>query len=604
MENILELEDITKEFPGVKALDGVTLEIRRGEIHAIVGENGAGKSTLMKIISGVYPKGTYGGTLRFDGEVRAFQTIRDSEDAGIAIIYQELALLKNMNIAENIFLGDELMSHGVIQLHETVRRAKGFLERVGLRVNPLTPVINLGIGRQQLVEIAKALSKRAKLLILDEPTAPLTETESENLLGIMRELRGQGVTCVFITHKLDEVFAVADWVTVLRDGRSVGTAPAKELTQDQVIARMVGRELKELFPRVEHQPGEPLLEVRDWTLTDPERRGRRLVDGVSFTLRRGEILGFSGLVGAGRTELAMSLFGEYRSYSKGEVYLEGRRIQIRRPLDAIRQGISYLSEDRKRYDPAAGENETWEIGKHIGCAVPTRDGRVLLTLQDGIYLYDLEKRTLLEVSDLEREISNNRLNDGKADSRGRLWFGSMSMTANQPERELEVTGSFYKLEPDGRIEKLFGGVGISNGLIWNADETVLYYVDSTTQCVFAFDFDREAGSISNCRTVARVAPDQGVPDGMTIDEEGKLWVAHFGGWKVSRIDPETGETLAEIPLPCAQVSCCCFGGEALDELYITTASIGLTAEEREAQPLAGCLFRVKPGVRGTRLNKF
>ena len=349
MENILELEDITKEFPGVKALDGVTLEIRRGEIHAIVGENGAGKSTLMKIISGVYPKGTYGGTLRFDGEVRAFQTIRDSEDAGIAIIYQELALLKNMNIAENIFLGDELTSHGVIQLHETVRRAKGFLERVGLRVNPLTPVINLGIGRQQLVEIAKALSKRAKLLILDEPTAPLTETESENLLGIMRELRGQGVTCVFITHKLDEVFAVADWVTVLRDGRSVGTAPAKELTQDQVIARMVGRELKELFPRVEHQPGEPLPEVRDWTLTDPERRGRRLVDGVSFTLRRGEILGFSGLVGAGRTELAMSLFGEYRSYSKGEVYLEGRRIQIRRPLDAIRQGISYLSEDRKRY---------------------------------------------------------------------------------------------------------------------------------------------------------------------------------------------------------------------------------------------------------------
>ena len=306
MENILELEGITKEFPGVKALDGVTLEIRRGEIHAIVGENGAGKSTLMKIISGVYPKGTYGGTLRFDGEVRAFQTIRDSEDAGIAIIYQELALLKNMNIAENIFLGDELVSHGVIQLHETVRQAKGFLEQVGLRVNPLTPVINLGIGRQQLVEIAKALSKRAKLLILDEPTAPLTETESENLLGIMRELRGQGVTCVFITHKLDEVFAVADRVTVLRDGRSVGTAPAKELTQDQVIARMVGRELKELFPRVEHQPGKTLLEVRDWTLTDPERRGRRLVDGVSFTLRRGEILGFSGLVGAGRTELAIA----------------------------------------------------------------------------------------------------------------------------------------------------------------------------------------------------------------------------------------------------------------------------------------------------------
>lgn len=257
-----------------------------------------------------------------------------------------------------------------------------------------------------------------------------------------------------------------------------------------------------------------------------------------------------------------------------------------------------------RYDPATGENETWEIGKHIGCAVPTRDGRVLMTLQDGIYLYDLEKQELQEVSDLEREISNNRLNDGKVDSRGRLWFGSMSMTANQPERDFEVTGSFYKLEPDGGIHKFFGDVGISNGLIWNADETVMYYVDSTTQCVFAFDFDKDTGVISRRRVAARVDPSQGVPDGMTIDAEGKLWVAHFGGWKVSRIDPESGKTLAEIKLPCAQVSCCCFGGKELDELYITTASIGLTEEEREAQPLAGCLFRVKPGVKGTELHKF
>lgn len=349
MENILELQNITKEFPGVKALDGVTLEIRKGEIHAIVGENGAGKSTLMKIISGVYPKGTYGGMLCVDGSVQEFESIRDSERAGIAIIYQELALLKNMNIAENIFLGNEIVSHGVIQLNETVQRAKVFLDQVGLSINPLTPVINLGIGQQQLVEIAKALSKNARLLILDEPTAPLTEMESENLLNIMRGLRKNGVTCVFITHKLDEVFAVADRVTVIRDGKSIRTANIGEWTRDTMIANMVGREMKELFPRVEHTPGETVLEVRNWSLADPEMKTRKLVDHVSFTLRMGEILGFSGLVGAGRTELAMSLFGEYHAYSSGELYLEGRRIQIKCPLDAIRQGISYLSEDRKRY---------------------------------------------------------------------------------------------------------------------------------------------------------------------------------------------------------------------------------------------------------------
>lgn len=349
MENILELHGIVKEFPGVRALDGVTLGIQKGEIHAIVGENGAGKSTMMKIISGVYPKGTYEGTLSFDGSVREFSNIRDSEEAGIAIIYQELALLKNMNVAENIFLGNEIVSHGVIQLNETVQRAKEYLGKVGLNINPMTPVINLGIGQQQLVEIAKALSKNAKLLILDEPTAPLTETESENLLNIMRGLRESGVTCVFITHKLDEVFAVADRVTVIRDGKSISTDPIENLTRDEIIARMVGREMKELFPRVEHTIGETVLEVRNWTLVDPELKTRKLVDNVRFTLRKGEILGFSGLVGAGRTELAVSIFGEYQSYKSGELYLEGKQIKIKRPIDAIRHGISYLSEDRKRF---------------------------------------------------------------------------------------------------------------------------------------------------------------------------------------------------------------------------------------------------------------
>lgn len=261
-------------------------------------------------------------------------------------------------------------------------------------------------------------------------------------------------------------------------------------------------------------------------------------------------------------------------------------------------------DDLHCFDPASGGDTRWHIGKHIGCAVPARDGRVLLTLWDGIWLFDPRTGGMEERSSLEREIENNRLNDGKCDRSGRLWFGSMSMTANQPEREFEVTGSFYKMDPDGSIQRLFGGVGISNGLAWNADETRLYYVDSTTQCVFAFDFDAGRGRIANRRVAVRVDEAEGVPDGMTIDAEGKLWVAHFGGWKVSRFDPETGERLAEIPLPCAQVSSCCFGGSDLDELYITTASIGLSREEREQQPLAGCLFRVKPGVRGTALNRF
>lgn len=350
MENILELRNVTKEFSGVKALSSVNLEIRKGEIHAIVGENGAGKSTMMKIISGVYPKGTYSGELFFDGTNREFATVRDSEAAGIAVIYQELTLLKNMNIAENIFLGNEIAPrNGIINLNETVQRAKVCLSEVDLDINPMTPVNNLGIGQQQLVEIAKALSKHTKLLILDEPTAPLTETESENLLNIMRRLKQRGVTCVFITHKLDEVFAIADRVTVIRDGKSINTSDIKKIGKNQIISFMVGREMTEMFPHVEHQAGKPILEVQDWSVTDPELKTRKLVSHATFTLRQGEILGFSGLIGAGRTELAMSLFGEYAGYASGTMLLNGNKIQIKRPENAIRHSISYVSEDRKRY---------------------------------------------------------------------------------------------------------------------------------------------------------------------------------------------------------------------------------------------------------------
>ena len=277
-------------------------------------------------------------------------------------------------------------------------------------------------------------------------------------------------------------------------------------------------------------------------------------------------------------------------------------------------------DDLHLFDPAAGTDEMWHIGKHIGCAVPATDSRVLLNLQDGIYLFDPEKAAdcresaaaagcagtpaLQEISDLEREIENNRLNDGKCDSRGRFWFGSMSMTANQPEREFEITGSFYRMNPDSSVKKFFGGVGISNGLAWNAADDRFYYVDSTPQTVYQFDFDAEAGEISNRKAIIEIDPAEGCPDGMTIDAEGMLWIAQFGGWKVSRWNPDTGEKLGEIALPCAQVTCPAFGGPDMDQLFITTASIGLSAEERAQQPLAGATFVCRPGVKGLPANLF
>ncbi len=350
MDNILELDNISKEFPGVKALSDITLNVERGEILAIVGENGAGKSTMMKILSGVYPYGTYGGSFRMNGTEMRFAGIRESEDAGIQIIYQELALCKLLDIADNIFLGNEQRKKtGFINKEEQIKQAKKYLSMVGMDIDPLTPVIQLGIGQQQLVEIAKAISKNAKVLILDEPTAPLTEAESENLFGIIRRLRESGVTCIFITHKLNEVFALADRITVIRDGSVVVTKKKEEFTEDEIIAHMVGREITDRFPKERHVQGEVVVSVRDWTVIDPELPTRKLVDNVSFEIRKGEVLGIAGLMGAGRTELALSLFGCYKGYTKGEISIDGKPVHIKEPRTAIKHGISYVSEDRKRY---------------------------------------------------------------------------------------------------------------------------------------------------------------------------------------------------------------------------------------------------------------
>ena len=366
-DHILRMTGITKTFPGVKALQDVNLSVRRGEIHAICGENGAGKSTLMKVLSGVYPHGTYEGEIHFDGQRCAFGGIRDSERSGIVIIHQELALSPQLSIAENIFLGNERAKRGLIDWNRTNYEAGLLMERVGLRENPTTVVSDVGVGKQQLVEIAKALSKEVKLLILDEPTAALNDDDSAHLLNLLRGLRDQGITCVIISHKLNEVIDIADSVTIIRDGRTIETLDmaTDEVTEDRIISGMVGRALDNRFPPHEPNIGEEALRIEDWTVYSPTQPGRKVVDGASLTLRRGEIVGLAGLMGAGRTELAMSVFGRtYGVNISGKIYKDGRPIEIRNVQDAIKHGLAYATEDRKRY----GLNLIEDIKRNVSAA--------------------------------------------------------------------------------------------------------------------------------------------------------------------------------------------------------------------------------------------
>jgi ABC-type sugar transport system ATPase subunit len=345
----LEMREITKTFPGVRALDGVSFDLRRGEVHALVGENGAGKSTLMKILGGVYPHGSYGGEVRVEGAEQRFARVRDAELAGIAVIFQELSLVKEMTVGENIFLGREPRRFGVVRWDELYRRATRLLEDLHLKVDPRTPIRHLGIGQQQLVEIAKALSQDARILVLDEPTAALTGSEVETLFRILNDLRARGVGMIYISHKLEEVFRISDRVTVLRDGRTVGTNATKDWDESRVIARMVGREVGSIFPASEHARGEISFEARNVTVEDPNVAGKRLVDNVSFRVRRGEVLGVAGLMGAGRSDLLMAIFGAHAGRTSGEIFVEGRRVRVRSPRDAIRQGLGFVTEDRKRF---------------------------------------------------------------------------------------------------------------------------------------------------------------------------------------------------------------------------------------------------------------
>ena len=358
-EYILEMKNITKEFPGVKALSNVNLQIRRGEIHSLCGENGAGKSTLMKVLSGVYPYKSYTGDIVINGEVQKFHKISDSEKAGVAIIYQELALVKDITVAENILLGKLINKKGIVNWNAVYMRAKKILEEMEVSIDLNEKVRNIGVGQQQLVEIAKALALDADILILDEPTAALTESEVETLLKIMKKLREKGVTCIMISHKLNEVFEVSDNITVLRDGLSIRTMSAKETNEDEVIKYMVGRELTQRYPEMKREAKETMLEVEHLNLTDPS--GHQVVKDVSFSVRAGEIVGLAGLMGAGRTETISSVFGAVKGKVTGTIKIEGKEVQIHSPLDAICQGMAFLSEDRKRYGLIQGQS----ISKNI-----------------------------------------------------------------------------------------------------------------------------------------------------------------------------------------------------------------------------------------------
>jgi putative multiple sugar transport system ATP-binding protein len=351
-KTVLEMRNITKTFPGVKALSDVSFEINSDEIHALVGENGAGKSTLMKVLSGVYPHGTYEGQILYEGQECQFRDIKQSEEKGIVIIHQELALVPYLSIAENIFLGNETARNGVINWNTTIAKTRQLLETVGLDENPNTLIKDIGVGKQQLVEIAKALSKNVRVLILDEPTAALNETDSDNLLKLLLDLKKQGISSVLISHKLNEVVQVANVITIIRDGAVIETLDVQndDISEDRIIRGMVGRDMTHRYPARVPKIGEIIFEVKDWTAYHPLNDDRKISDNVSLNVRAGEIVGIAGLMGAGRTELAMGVFGHsYGKHISGKVFKNGKKIDTSSVSKAIDHGIAYVSEDRKSY---------------------------------------------------------------------------------------------------------------------------------------------------------------------------------------------------------------------------------------------------------------
>ncbi|HUD31505.1 MAG TPA: multiple monosaccharide ABC transporter ATP-binding protein [Variovorax sp.] len=446
MTVLLEMRNIRKTFPGVVALDRVDLRIRAGEIHALVGENGAGKSTLMKVLSGVHPHGDYDGDIVYDGEVRRFGGIHDSERAGIIIIHQELALVPMLSIAENLFLGNEIARRGVIDGLETHRRTRGLLEKVGLRLSPETPVGDLGVGQQQMVEIAKALSKRVRLLILDEPTASLNENDSQALLDLLIGLRAEGITCILISHKLNEIARVADAVTILRDGSTVETidCAAGPVSEDRVIRGMVGRAMADRYPPRAPAIGEVGFEVRGWSARHPQRRDRAFLRDLDLNVRHGEVVGIAGLMGSGRTEFAMSVFG--RSWGRqieGRVRVDGREVDVGTVGKAIAQGLAYVTEDRKGAGLVLDESIRFNVSL-ANLAGVARAG-VIDDLRDNEIAEGYRRAMRIRTPDVEQKTVNLSGGNQQKVVLGKwLFTGPKVLILDEPTRGIDI-GAKYEI---------------------------------------------------------------------------------------------------------------------------------------------------------------
>jgi putative multiple sugar transport system ATP-binding protein len=436
------MKNIVKEFPGVKALNNVNFKVKKGEIHCLVGENGAGKSTLMKVLSGVYTFGEYDGDIIFDGEVQKFTGVKDSEKTGIAIIYQELALIPQMSVYENIFLGHEINKKSTINWNETILQAGEIIKQVRLNVNPAAKVQDLGVGKQQLVEIAKALSKDVKLLILDEPTAALNEDDSENLLKLLKELKEQGITSIMISHKLKEIITIADTVTVLRDGQTICSLKKDEISENVIIKNMVGREIDNIYPKRDFKPSDDIIfELKNWNAYDPTL-GREILKDININVKKGEIVGIAGLMGAGRTELAQSIFGNPYGYQvKGDLFIKGSKKVFRQPKDAIDAGISYVTEDRK----GNGLILTEDIKQNISVSNlhSISNGGVINQNEEIKIANDYKKSLNIKAPSIEQKVGNLSGGNQQKVSLGKWLFAKPDLLIlDEPTRGIDVGAKF------------------------------------------------------------------------------------------------------------------------------------------------------------------
>lgn len=447
MPYLLEMKNITKAFGAVKAVDNVTLSLNPGEVLSLCGENGSGKSTLMKVLCGIYPYGSYEGEIWFAGEKLEASHIRDTERKGIAIIHQELALIKHLTVLENIFLGAEITRRGVLDYDTMTLRCQKLLAQVSLAISPDTRVGDLGLGQQQLVEIAKALNKQVRLLILDEPTASLTEQETAVLLEIIRDLQNHGIACIYISHKLNEVKAISDTVCVIRDGQHIGTREAGQMREEDIITMMVGRELTALYPNEPHSAGEEILRVENLTAWHPVNRHIKRVNNVSFSLRRGEILGIAGLVGAGRTEAVQCLFGVWPGRHEGKIFIDGKAVTIANCKQAIAHGIAMVPEDRKK----DGIVPVMAVGQNITLAALDRFSGALSALDDAAeqqcILQSLQR---LKVKTASPMLAIGRLSGGnqqKAILARCLLLNPRVLILDEPTRGIDIGAKYeiYKL---------------------------------------------------------------------------------------------------------------------------------------------------------------